>query len=52
MSKYEYVEKNIYKRGRSYRIRVGDRNEYASTIKGARRIRTYLKIANKQGKIF
>lgn len=33
---YRRIEKNIYKTGKSYRTRVGDRSTYSDTLKEAR----------------
>lgn len=48
---YEYKEKNIYKAGKSYRIRVAGQSTYRSTLSAARKARTYMKISQKQGPI-
>jgi hypothetical protein len=42
-SDYVYVEKNIYKTGKSYRVRVGRRSEYAPTLKLARATKKIMK---------
>ncbi len=38
---YTYVEKNIYKTGGSYRVRVGNFSEYTFSMSEARRAKKY-----------
>jgi len=40
---YQAVEKNIYKVGKSFRVRVNGRSEYCPNITQARKMRTKLK---------
>jgi hypothetical protein len=51
-SSYTWVEKNIYKTGKSYRVRVGEFSAYAPTRQKARKARTLLRLSNKGEKIF
>lgn len=44
---YLYVEKNIYKTGGVYRVRVGQFSGYALTLKKARKLRTLQKLSNR-----
>lgn len=46
---YEYKEKNIYKTGNQYRIRVAGMSNYAPTLKQARTVRKYMKVSQQQG---
>lgn len=52
MVNYKYIDKNIYKVGNSYRIRVGNSSFYQPTIKKARKMRTLMKASHKRGKIW
>ena len=49
---YDYVEKNIYKTGSRYRIRVGTFSAYEPTREKARKRRALLKYSNKSTKIW
>ena len=40
---YTYIEKNIYKTGKSYRVRVGKYSENGTSLTQARKIRKRLK---------
>lgn len=40
---YQAIEKNIYKTGRSYRVRVGAVSEYCSTLLEARKAKKFWK---------
>lgn len=46
---YQYKEKNIYKTGSRYRIRVAGMSCYADTLKEARTVRKYMKVSQQQG---
>lgn len=48
---YEWKEKNIYKTGKSYRIRVAGMSTYRKTLKAARTARSYMRLSQKQGNI-
>jgi hypothetical protein len=48
---YEYKEKNIYKAGKTYRVRVAGMSNYAPTLRQARIVRKYMKVSQKQGLI-
>lgn len=48
-SNYTWVCKNIYKTGKTYRVRVAGMSNYAPTLKKAKIMRTYMKVSQKQG---
>ena len=49
---YRYVEKNIYKTGSVYRVRVKGFSCYTYTLNKARAVRKFINDADKQGEIF
>lgn len=48
---YLYKERNIYKVGTRYRVRVAGMSNYTTTLKKARIVRSYMKVSQKQGNI-
>lgn len=40
---YTFIESNIYKTGKSYRVRVGSRSEYATSLTKARQAKKLMK---------
>lgn len=51
-SDYTYIEKNIYKAGKTYRVRVGNRSEYAPNITQARKLKKLFKSPKVNTSIF
>lgn len=48
---YEKVDKNIYRTGKSYRVRVADLSAYCTTKKDALKRRSWMRTSVSQGKI-
>jgi len=49
LANYKWVEKNIYKTGNRYRVRVAGMSNYAPTLTQARKMRKYMRVSQKQG---
>ncbi len=49
---YKYIEKNIYKTGDSYRVRVGGFSHNTPNLKIARKVRSLFKTSNSGDKLW